>query len=65
MKISIHMKSGKTLTERFIKDINLEYNKSNGKITSLTLVKKRGFNWSRVIFMGALVLCEIEAITTG
>ncbi|HHZ95398.1 MAG TPA: hypothetical protein EYN67_07545 [Flavobacteriales bacterium] len=59
MKLKIHMKSGKTLVERGVKDFNLTYGDKG--ITQLEII----LYWyhTRTVIMGALDLACIESIT--
>lgn len=61
MKIKIHMKSGKTLTQKGVKDYSIKYN--NDQIVSVELELYWLFNFS--IIMGSIDLKSIEAITKG
>jgi len=60
MKIKIHMKSGKTLVESYVKDFTVKYN--NNEITGLN-IDLFWYARNRTIFMAALDLGNIEAIT--
>lgn len=59
MIIEIHMKSGKTLKQRGVKDFSFKYN--NDQITTLRIELYWWSNFS--IFINSIDLASIEAIT--
>lgn len=59
MKLKIHMKSGKTLIQRGVKDWSLKHN--NQQMTELSI---EVYFWSTLtIIMASLDLSSVEAIT--
>ena len=59
MKLKLHMKSGKTLVQRGVKDCKYSYNSTS--ITALTITT---YWWARqTILVPSIDLSQIEAIT--
>lgn len=59
MKLSFHMKSGKTLVQRGVKHYNFKYN--NDQITAVNMTVRWGFKLR--VLVGCLDLKSIEAVT--
>ena len=67
MKVTIYLKSGNKVSERFVKGVDIKY--TNEQITSLTLKRSKyggllnKILFQPIIFVKALQLSQIEAIT--
>jgi len=61
MELHFHMKSGKTLVQKEVKDWKIEYN--GDQITSLDVVYERNITeLDRYLVVGSICLSQIECI---